>query len=80
MSSCPKGVNYNVSIPYLTGMNGKLIGQVLPFKIFTDKKIAQKGKALYQKGNRGGKRKKRRKSRKRKKSQKSKKQKTRRYK
>ena len=76
MSTCSEGVNYAISIPYLTGMDGKLIGQVSPYKIFTEKKIAQKGKASFQKMNRGGKRKKRRKSR-RKKSQKSKKKKTR---
>lgn len=77
MSSCPKGINYAVSVPYLTGMNGKLIGRVLPDKLFSNtKKTAQKGKAQ----SRGGKRKKRRKSRRRKKSQKSKKKKTRRHK
>ena len=52
MSTCSEGVNYAISIPYLTGMNGKLIGQVSPYKIFTEKKIAQKGKASFQKMNR----------------------------
>ena len=61
MSKCARGTNYAVSIPYLTGMNGKLIGQVFPAKLFSNtKKTTQKGKAKSQ----GGKRKIRRKSRK----------------